>query len=84
MHLSVYSRRRYVAFLVVLMSLFYFLKVALHDDRRSVPIASAAPTIDDQPRPKDEQAVAVVAPPTPESPTTLCALMYPPISSGAA
>jgi hypothetical protein len=98
-HLGVVSRRRYVVLLVVMvrtnffywvfyaeqpqMSLFYFLKVALHDDRRIVPATDAAIASspkDEQEQPKAEQAVAVVSPPivspptlTPDPPSTLCA-----------
>ncbi|KAJ6595556.1 glycosyltransferase family 15 protein [Mycena vulgaris] len=64
MYLGVISRRRYVVLLVVLMSLFYFLEVALRDAHRTVPATETETAV--LTPPKEEHVGVFEAPSTPE------------------
>ncbi|KAJ7485652.1 glycosyltransferase family 15 protein [Mycena latifolia] len=64
MYLAVLARRRYVVLLVVLMSLFYFLEVALRESWRPVPLPAEPAVLE-----TSDQAPAVADPPPPPPPT---------------
>ncbi|KAJ7292879.1 glycosyltransferase family 15 protein [Mycena rebaudengoi] len=64
MFLSVLSRRRYVVFVVVLMSLFYFMNVALRDGA----IRTTSELVIEPPHQPEEQVIASVPEPQPSVP----------------